>query len=95
MFERAIQELGWDIPDRAAAAAACARCISRLILNGEVTPPDGARALWEASIAVEDPSFRELDPFIYASSEYDEGSEDSATIDGWVVEAAKRWVDKA
>jgi hypothetical protein len=70
MFERAIQELGWKTPDRRSAAARYARCVSQLILKGEVTPYDGARGVWEACLAVRDTSFHDLAPFIYAGSEY-------------------------
>jgi len=63
-----------------------------LILNGEVTPYDGARALWEASLAVRDRSFHDLDSFIYASSEYHNRPEDRAMFDTAIVEEAKRWV---
>jgi hypothetical protein len=71
IFEKAIRELGWGIPDRRSAAALYARCIAQLILSGDVTPRDGAKMLWRASVAVHDRSFHELDPFVYASSEYD------------------------
>ena len=62
LFERAIHELGWAIPDKRSAALRYAVCVSRLILSGEVAPSAGAKALWDASLAVEDSAFHELDP---------------------------------
>lgn len=92
LFREAIQELRWSIPDRGTAARSYARCISRFILNGEITPYEGAQALAEASIEVRDKTFHELDPFIYTSSEYRDRPQDRAMFDAAIVDAAKRWV---
>ena len=94
IFERAIRELGWVIPDRRSAAARYARCVAQLILSGDVAPRDGAKTLWRDSLAVHDRSFHELDPFIYASSEYDDRPEDFAFFDAAIVKEAKRWACK-
>jgi hypothetical protein len=94
IFESAIHEVGWTIPDRRQAAARYARCVAQLIVAGDVAPGDGAKALWRASLAVQDHSFHDLDPFVYAGSEYDDRPADRALFDAAILEEARRWVSR-
>lgn len=94
LLRRALEECGWGVPDKYAAVREYATCVSRLIVSGEVTPPDGARALWSASLAVGDDDFHELDPFIYASSEYDDRPADRPLFERGILAEAKRWADR-
>ena len=94
LLQRAVEECGFTIPDRRSAAVQYASCVSRLILARTVTPYDGAEAIWRASIAVEDPSFHALDPFIYASSEYEARPDDKLRFERAIVEEAARWAGR-
>jgi hypothetical protein len=90
MLESAIREVGWRLPGRRQAAVEYARCVAQLVLTGDVTPGDGARLIWRASLAVQDRSFHDLDPFVYAASEYDERPADRALFDAAIMQAARR-----
>src|SRR5688500_4846405 len=48
LFESAVTELGWTVPDKRSAALRYAACVSKLILLGEVAPYEGAKALSHA-----------------------------------------------
>jgi hypothetical protein len=91
LLERAVHELGLTVPDKPTAALRYAICVSRLILSNEVAPYEAAMALWDASLAVGDSSFHELDAFIYAASEYVDRPSDRALFDSAIVAAAQRW----
>jgi len=58
-----------------------ARWISARIVLGEMTPYDGAKAIWHASLDLEDDPVPELDPFIYAASESEDRPEDRTFFD--------------
>jgi hypothetical protein len=90
LFCRALSELGLTIPDKRTAALQYARCVSKLIVSGEVTPYHGAKSLWIASLAVAETSFHDLDPFIYAASEYEDRPQDKAFFDESIVTEAQR-----
>lgn len=92
LWTDALRELGLVIPDKPAAAILYAQCVSRLILSGDTKPYEGAKIIWQASLAVSDPSFHELDPFIYSASEYEERPEDHAFFEAMIVQEAEQWV---
>jgi hypothetical protein len=87
-----LRELGLVIHDRPAAATRYAACVSALILSGDIAPYDGAKTIWRASLVVDDPSFHELDSFIYAASEHEERPEDRASFEAMIIQEAEQWV---
>jgi hypothetical protein len=95
LFSRALHELGFPIPDKRRAALQYAARVSSLIVAREITPYHGAKSLWRASLAVGDRSFHELDPFIYAASEYEDRPEDRALFEASILEEAKRFASSA
>jgi hypothetical protein len=88
----ALCELSVVVPDRRTAAAVLARCMARLILSGDIEPYRGAKRISEASLAVNDPDFHDLDTFIYAADEWEEERpEDRGFFDEIIVQEAHRW----
>jgi hypothetical protein len=93
VFERVIRESGRSLPDRREAAVTYAKCLAQLTLAGEMTPRECARKIWTAASAVKDQSFHDLDPFVYAASEYDDRRGDQALFDTAILQAAQDLVN--
>jgi hypothetical protein len=94
LLKRALDAANVNIPDKRTAALHYAQSMSRLIGSGRVTPYVGAQAIWRASIAVGDPSFHELDAFIYAASEYEDRPADRNVFDAMIVREAGNWANR-
>jgi len=77
LFETTLDQFGsLSVED---AARIYARVIAEAILRGLVEPYVGARTIWAAASRVHETSeFHELDPFIYAASEYEDRPNDRA-----------------
>lgn len=60
------------------------------ILSGAVSPSDGAKMIWRATLKAKLPSFHDLDGFIYAASEMDDRPADKALFEAGILEEAKR-----
>src|SRR5262245_3599804 len=61
LLKRGLEEKGRQIPDKRSAALQYASSVSQLIVTNQVTPLEGAQAIFRASIAVGDDSFHDLD----------------------------------
>jgi hypothetical protein len=94
LLRRGLEESGWSVPDERTAAVQYAVCVSRLILSEDLTPYQGARAIWQASLSVGDRSFHDLDPFIYAAAEWEERPQDRRHFEQAVVEEARTWAER-
>jgi hypothetical protein len=90
-FAGALRELGRVTDSRAEAARLCARIVSQEILGNRMDAMVGARMLWDVSLSVDDPQFHELDPFIYAASEYEERPNEKALFEIGVRREATRF----
>ncbi len=95
IFKQALKELRLPELSRQSAARVYAIEISKQILNGEISPQDGANKLWAASIQVKDPDFHELDHFIYAASELESRPEDKDFFNAAILKEAQMWASKA
>jgi hypothetical protein len=60
-----------------------------LILDGKLDPYIGARLLWKASVNNDIDHEHELDPFIYAASEYEDRPEDREGFKRAIIEEAR------
>lgn len=67
------------------------RFVSRQILSGEVPPYEGARKIWGASTKI-NVEFHDVDPFIYAASEYEDRPEDREFFKKEILLEAQRWI---
>lgn len=90
-FDVLLRELGLPALSTADAARICAREMSRLILNGELTPYDGAKKIWEISLRVETPDFHDFDTFIYAASEMEDRPDDTKFFVDVIQKEAACW----
>src|SRR5262249_47338307 len=94
LLRRALEEDGTRIPSRRSAALRYAGCISRLIMARTITPYEGAKAIWRASIVVDDPDFHDLDTFGYAFSELEDRPADRDLFENAIIEEAGRWASR-
>jgi hypothetical protein len=94
IFVKALKELGLPLLSRRDAACVYAIAVSKQILSGEISPQDGANKLWNVSIRVNDPSFHELDTFIYAASELQSRPEDQDFFNTEILKEARVWASK-
>lgn len=94
LFEQASKELCLPKLSRSAAASIYAIAISRQILNGVISPQDGANKIWDASIRVNEPTFHDLDTFIYSASEIQSRPEDKDFFNSEIIKEAELWALK-
>jgi hypothetical protein len=71
LLEQAARELGFRELTKEEALRAVSTDICRQISSGEIRPYDGAKWLWRTVVESEAPHHHELDPFIYAASEFE------------------------
>src|SRR4051794_1458948 len=79
--------------DERGAVMGVARDICQAILEGSVTPYDGARRIGDLTLQI-DEHLAALDTFVYAASEWDERPQDGNIFADGVVAAAKDIVTK-
>ncbi len=72
MFEQALQDLGLRKPPRRDAVLRLALEMARQISRGELSPYLGSKRIWDLTLLASDEVVEELDPFIYAASEWEE-----------------------
>jgi len=91
LFECAMNELGQEVMSKADALKIFARVTSASILASELTPLEGAKRIWRATVDAGVKGFHDLDPFIYAASEMEDRPEDRPFFERAILEEAKRW----
>jgi len=91
LFKRVLLEASGGYMPKIEALKHYAKQISMWILSSEVTPRQGARLIWTATINAQEKDFHELDTFIYAASEMDDRPADKAFFEQAILEEAKRW----
>jgi len=91
LIKRILVEAGGGSMLKIEALRYYARQISSLILSSEVTPQQGARLIWTATLKAQEKDFHELDAFIYAASEMDDRPADKVFFEQAIFEEAKRW----
>ncbi len=89
MFEQVLSELDVPMPDTREAAMILVRDIARRIIEGTTSAIHGANQIWDIALLTRDDVGHELDPFIYAASEWTDRPEDRVMINGWILNAAK------
>ena len=70
-----------------AAVLAAAREIATAVIAGLVSPYDGANRIWHLTLSSDEP-ITELDPFVYAASEWESRPEDRKFFDEMIVREA-------
>ncbi|MGD9853152.1 MAG: hypothetical protein AB7T38_18035 [Nitrospirales bacterium] len=89
LLEKAFQELAILKPNRIQAALHLSKEIAGKILEGQLSPYQGAKNIHEISLLVPSENILSLHPFIYWASEWEERPEDHAFMDNAIIEAAK------
>jgi hypothetical protein len=88
VFERALTELRVPKPSTREAILRLAHDTATEILDGTIAPYTGARRIWELTLRAPTERIPELDPFIYAASEWEDRPEDRVHFEqGIILEA--------
>ncbi|MGE3820813.1 MAG: hypothetical protein AB7I30_15475 [Isosphaeraceae bacterium] len=88
LFRRALGELGVGVPDRLAAVRRLAHDFARRIVDGELPPYEGARAIWR-ELAWEPEAGDTILPFIGLASEWEDSPEFRREYEADVLQAAR------
>jgi hypothetical protein len=91
LFGQALIELDCQKMEKAEALGRYAKIVSTLILASNVTPLEGAKRIWQATLKAELKGFHDLDGFIYAASELEDRPKDTALFEKAIIEEAKSW----
>jgi hypothetical protein len=89
LLDRALAELGVPAPSPSGAVALLAREACAAIVAGDLAPHEGAERIWDLTLRAPDERLPELDPFVYAASEWRERPADRADFDAGVLDAAR------
>ena len=92
LMKKTVAAVGLGSLDRRSAALILAKCIAALILNGQVAAYEGAKQIWDVAKLLDEASFHDLDPFIYAASEYEDRPNDRSFFDDAIINEARRLV---
>ena len=93
LFRNILNELG-KVPTKTEALRQFARSVCLQIEDGSLTPYKGARRIFNATVEASIEGFHEMDPFIYAASEYEDRPEDRAFFDNAIRAEARRLLQK-
>jgi len=91
IFELTMSELGRPILTKKEALLSYTRLISDEILLGNLSPYEGAKKIWHASINLNEP-VHEVDAFVYAASEFEDRFEDQDFFTSEILKEARRWI---
>lgn len=92
LFSQTMHALGRDKLTKPDAVRIIAKAVARQITQGDLSPYDGARRIWNASLEVAEQGFHDVDPFIYAASEYEDRPDDRDHFAAEIVAEAQRWL---
>ena len=93
LFERSLGELGCKDMSKTDALKYYAKKVSTLILETKITPLEGARRIWQATLKSGSNEFHDLDGFIYAASEIEDRPKDKSLFEKGIIEEARCWID--
>jgi hypothetical protein len=91
LFEKVLNDLGLRDLEKKDALKRYAKLISTSILASDITPLEGAKRIWRATIKAGVSEFHDLDGFIYAASELEDRPEDKAQFEKAIFAEAARW----
>jgi hypothetical protein len=88
VFGAALHELQIESPTLRDAAMLVASEIALRITQRTISPYDGAKEIWHIWSGLPKENLRELDPFVYAASEWEERPKDRDKFAAGIVAAA-------
>jgi hypothetical protein len=89
LFDRTLEELKVLKPSRREAVMRLARDAAAEIVGGTIAPYTGAKRIWDLTLRVPTVRIPELDPFIYAASEWEERPEDRVHFERGIISEAR------
>jgi hypothetical protein len=89
ILEGALRESGTIVPTPRAAALRLAMKIAQKMVTGEISAYEGSRQIWALSRRVKSESMDDLDPFIYAASEWEDRPADRVFFEDAMLRAAR------
>jgi hypothetical protein len=92
LFERALTEQELSNPSPHDAVMYLARETARDIVTGAVAPYSGAKKIWDLARRAPTDHRHELDPFIYAASEWEDRPADRISFEQGIIEEARRLI---
>lgn len=92
LFAKVLFEIGRTPLSKREAALRYTGLISKEIILGKISPYNGAKQIWRASIGLEEP-LHEVDTFVYAASEFEDRPDDRDFFADEIVKEARRWAD--
>jgi hypothetical protein len=93
LFERALEELELRSPSPHDALMYLARETARDIVAGTVAPYAGAKKIWDLARRAPAEHKHELDPFIYAASEWEDRPADRIRFEQGILEEARSLIN--
>jgi hypothetical protein len=94
LFDRALDELKVSKPSQREAIMQLAHDAAAGIVDGTVAPYSGAKRIWELTSCAPTVRIPELDPFIYAASEWEDRPEDRAHFERGIISEARALLDR-
>lgn len=88
MFDRALSELCVNLPSKCEAVRSLAHETAQRIQSGAISAYEGARQIWDLALSAPDEHFPELDPFVYAASEWEDRPEERQFFEKEIESAA-------
>ncbi len=95
VFRATLRELQIESPTPREAAMLVATEIAMRITRGVISPYDGAKEIWQICAGLPEDELRELDPFVYAASEWEERPKDRDRFAAGILGAAHDLVHAA
>jgi hypothetical protein len=91
LFERSLDEMGQKKITKKEALRIYAKYISGLILASQISPLEGANRIWRSVVSSGIIEFHDLDPFIYAASEWESRPEEADFFQEAIRKEAEIW----
>jgi len=88
VFDTALHELSIEKPSPREATMLIAAEVARRIEAGGVSPYEGAKEIWHLAVGLHPEHFPELDPFVYAASEWEERPREHRLFAAGILAAA-------
>lgn len=94
LFEQALTELALATPSTRDAILHLAHDVAAEIAGGTIAPYTGAKRIWDLTMRAPAERISELDPFIYAASEWEERPEDRRHFEQGIISEARALLER-
>jgi hypothetical protein len=92
LFDQALDQADLSLPSPREAVIYLAQRSAAEIVQGTVAPYSGAKRIWDLTLRVPGVEVGDLDPFIYAASEWEERPEDRALFERAIRSEARAFL---